>query len=142
MLDQKLQVLLQQNRRSLTKPRLAVFNALVDNGSLSMQQLVYACLPRADRATIYRVIELFEKLGVTRRVQLGWKYRLELSDIFREHHHHVECTACGKVADLHEDESFEQLITEVALRVGYKATEHSLEIRGLCAACQLLAGKN
>lgn len=137
MLDQKLQVLLRQNGYSLTKSRLAVFNALANSETLSMQQLIDTCLPRADRATTYRIVELFEKLGVTRRVQLGWKYRLELSDIFREHHHHVECTNCGKVADLHEDKSFEQMITEVALRVGYKATEHSLEIRGLCSACSL-----
>lgn len=136
MLDQKLKALLKQNGFSLTSQRLRVFEVLASKESLSMRQLVDACLPRANRATTYRIVELFESLGVTKRIQLGWKYRLELSDLFREHHHHIECLDCGRVVELKEDKSFEAMISDVALRVDFRSLEHSLEIRGLCLVCQ------
>lgn len=120
---------------SLTAPRRAVFNALVGTEALSMSELVEKVSP-IDRATVYRTVELFENLGVINRLQFGWKYKLELSDLFSEHHHHATCTNCGKMIALHEDPETEASIHQLAQQHNFAISSHSLEIRGLCPACQ------
>jgi Fur family ferric uptake transcriptional regulator len=80
-------------------------------------------------------VELFEKLGIISRLQIGWKYKLELSDLFTEHHHHATCMQCGTVIALEEDESLENGIRLLAKEANFTLTNHSLEIRGLCSSC-------
>src|ERR1035438_4268926 len=87
---------------SITKPRLITFEAL-DNSKqpLTMQDLIRRTNKKIDRASVYRTIDVFEEAGVTQRIYSGWKYKLELSDIFQEHHHHFTCTNCGQVIPIH-----------------------------------------
>jgi Fur family transcriptional regulator, ferric uptake regulator len=121
---------------SLTKTRQQVFNALADSDTLTMNQLTRKLIHKMDRATVYRTIELFEKLGIVNRVQIGWKYKLELSDTFAGHHHHATCMQCGKVVAFEENPGLESDIHALAEGLGYKLTSHSLELRGLCPICQ------
>jgi Fur family ferric uptake transcriptional regulator len=127
---------LKKHDYSVTKPRQEVFNALVDSGPLSMAQLTNKVRARIDRASVYRTVELFEKLGIVNRLQIGWKYKLELSDLFTDHHHHATCLQCGAVIALEEDERLEAGIHELAQNAGFTLSSHSLEIRGLCQNCQ------
>lgn len=126
---------LRQNGYSLTKSRQAVFNAMTDAGPITMAQLVNKVRAYADRASVYRTVELFEKLGIINRLQIGWKYKLELSDIFTEHHHHATCLQCGKVVAIEEDAALEKGIQSLGQSAGLTVTAHSLEIRGICSKC-------
>lgn len=121
---------------SLTKTREYVFNALADSDTLSMGQLIGKLRHKMDRASVYRTVDLFEKLGIVNRLQIGWKYKLELSDLFTEHHHHATCIQCGTVTSLIEDESLEAGIRKLAKEAGFNIKTHSLEIHGLCPKCQ------
>lgn len=121
---------------SLTKPRQEVFAALSDSDALSMRQLVGKLIHKMDRASIYRTIDLFEKLGVVNRLQIGWKYKLELSEAFVEHHHHAACMNCGKVIAFEEEKQLEAQIDKIARDLKFSVASHSLEIRGLCPKCQ------
>lgn len=127
---------LKKSGHSVTKSRQAVFNALTDTGPITMAQLVNKVRAHADRASVYRTVELFEKLGIVNRLQIGWKYKLELSDLFTEHHHHATCLQCGTILSLDEDEMLEQGISQLAQSAGFQLTAHSLEIRGICKTCQ------
>ena len=127
--------ILRQNGYSLTKTRQAVFNALTDTGPITMAQLITKVRAKADRASVYRTVELFEKLGIINRIQVGWKYKLELSDLFTEHHHHATCLQCGKIVPLEEDPVLEKSIHKLSRSVGFTDTSHILEIRGLCSEC-------
>ncbi|MCA9327942.1 transcriptional repressor, partial [Candidatus Saccharibacteria bacterium] len=69
---------------SITKPRQSVFNALQHHRSLTMAELVKSC-GTVDRASVYRTVDVFEKLGIVVRIPNGWKYRLELGEAFHEH---------------------------------------------------------
>jgi Fur family transcriptional regulator, ferric uptake regulator len=126
---------LKKHGYSVTKSRQAVFNALTDTGPITMAQLVNKVHAHADRASVYRTVELFEKLGIVNRLQIGWKYKLELSDLFTEHHHHATCLQCGTVISLEEDESLERGIRQLAADADFVLSSHSLEIRGLCGTC-------
>lgn len=136
---EKLQEELKKAGYSLTKPRLTVFSALQGPKPKTMRELVLELDGVIDRASVYRTVALFEDLGIASRVQHGWKYRVELSDTFTPHHHHITCTRCNRVVSFQESQTFETFINAIANENGFLPRSHSLEIYGLCKACQQAA---
>lgn len=131
-----LRALLKKNGASLTKPRRVVFDLLLNQEPQSMQVLVGRAEGRLDRATVYRTIELFERLGIVHRLNIGWKYKIELSDIFQTHHHHFYCTNCGNSYDLPSNTMLETMIDSVVSKEGFAPRGHQLEVYGLCPNCK------
>ncbi len=127
---------LKKHGQSLTKARLVVFKVLQDKEPQTMREVVTACQNKADRASVYRAITLFEKLGIVQRLQIGWKYKLELSDAFHHHHHHLTCQRCGRTVPLSEDRILEERLRLLAARERFKMKDHQMEIQGLCADCR------
>lgn len=119
---------------SLTRPRLELFQALYRKEAVSAATLLKTL--KQDRSTAYRTIHLFEKTGIVRRVTMGWKYKLELSDRFSSHHHHLTCMKCHRVERLPEHIGIEQTIRTLAARAGYRLHDHHLELTGVCDRCQ------
>lgn len=117
-----------------TRPRFQLFALLQDHTSLTIHELI-GKLSEQDQATVYRNIKLFEELGIINRLRLGWKSKLELSDIFHHHHHHFTCLRCGKVMVLKEDSALERQITRISRQGGFQPIDHQLEIRGHCPTC-------
>jgi Fur family transcriptional regulator, ferric uptake regulator len=117
-----------------TKPRLQLFKAFFRNKSMSIAELIEA-LPNQDKSSVYRNVDLLEKLRVIKKVQLGWRFKYELTELFHDHHHHLTCLSCEKVIVLDEDLVIEQEIFRQSYRHKFKALEHTLEIRGLCSDC-------
>jgi Fur family ferric uptake transcriptional regulator len=126
--------LLKDQRQSVTAARLAVFDALAGGEPRGMQELA-AAVPQIDRASVYRAIELFERLHVIQRVHTGWKFKVELSDHFAEHHHHLTCTSCGQVISISEA-ALEEVVGQLGATHGFRPTAHQIEIQGICRACQ------
>jgi Fur family ferric uptake transcriptional regulator len=133
--QERFRQLLKHNGQSVTTARMAVFEALVGQEPVTMHALV-SRVPDNDRASVYRAIELFERLGVVQRLNTGWKYKLELSDKFAEHHHHLTCTNCSSTTAINEVE-LEQLLARLAESYSFTPTAHQLEIQGLCSDCRL-----
>jgi Fur family ferric uptake transcriptional regulator len=120
---------------SLTKTRRLVFAALQDKEPQTMHEVVAGCYGQANRASVYRTIKLFEELGIVQRLQIGWKYKLELSDRFHHHHHHLTCQKCGQTFALPSDEKLEQRLRQLARQQNFQMQGHQLEIQGLCSTC-------
>lgn len=121
---------------SSTQARRVVFEAMQGHEPMTMREVVKACGNLIDRASIYRSMLLFEKLGVVQRLQIGWKYKLELTDTFSHHHHHCSCIKCGRIIALAEDPSLESRLQDLARAASFIPQDHQLEIRGLCENCQ------
>ncbi|CAN5428239.1 transcriptional repressor [soil metagenome] len=121
---------------SLTEPRKLVFAALQNDAPISMQELYGSLKKQVNRTTVYRTIELFERLNIAQRVAKGWKYKLELTDEFVPHHHHFTCTNCHKSISFDEPKSFNIMLETVAQHNGFMPTGHTLEIEGLCSDCR------
>ena len=100
-----------------------------------MQVLIQRATGKVDRATVYRTIELFEKLGIVHRLNVGWKYKIELSDIFVGHHHHFHCTNCGRTYSLSPNPMLETMIDTQIGKEGFSPRGHNLQIYGLCPNC-------
>lgn len=130
-----LKTTLRKNGYSLTKARRQVFAALVSQEPQTIQQLAKR-VSGVNRASVYRIVSVFEKLGIVQRLQIGWKYKLELSDTFHYHHHHLSCVSCGAIVPLREDVLLEANIRGLAMDYGYKPVSHQLEVSGLCPECR------
>jgi Fur family ferric uptake transcriptional regulator len=118
----------------VTPPRRAVIAAiLAQTGHFSADDLVARC-GGAGRATVFRTIRLLTELGVVCRVLLedGSKHYMVSQ---RGHHHHLVCTACGKVEDLDQC-AIEEVVRELADATGYEVEGHWLELYGRCAECR------
>lgn len=131
-----LKALLKKNGSSLTSPRKAIFELLLNQEPQSMQVLAKRAQDKVDRATVYRTIDLFEQVGIARRLNIGWKYKIELSDLFTGHHHHFSCTSCSRVFDLPANPMLETMIDSAAAKAGFSPRSHQLEVQGLCPSCQ------
>jgi Fur family ferric uptake transcriptional regulator len=131
---EQLKTTLRTNGFSLTAPRRAVFLALQGEEALGIHELAKRCRT-IDRASVYRCVALFEHLGIVQRLNIGWMYRLELTDAFTHHHHHLTCVRCGKIIPLPEDPALEQRLLTLARTQHFTPEDHQLEIRGLCAQC-------
>lgn len=120
---------------SMTTVRRKVFLVLLDKEPQTMREII-AQLPDIDRASIYRCTKLFEKLHIVTKLQMGWKYKLELTGEFGRHHHHMTCLTCGNVQVLEASRIIEEEIAKLASESGFKPTSHLLEVRGVCESCK------
>lgn len=129
--------LLKVNGHFNTRARYELFLILQKHPALTLKMLI-KLLPNQDKVTVYRNVDLFEKLGIINRLRLGWETRIELSDMFIHHHHHFTCNHCGQVYDLPDNQIMEKEIAKLAASGGFKPTDHQLEIRGFCQKCDNL----
>lgn len=127
---------LKQAGYSMTIPRKIVFELLWGQEPLTMRELTAKVADNIDRASLYRTTKLFEQLDIIQRVHIGWKYKLELSEKFSTHHHHLVCTSCGQLVDIVETPELEAGINKLATSAGFRPQNHSLEIQGICPRCQ------
>ncbi len=127
---------LKSRGHSLTASRKKIFLALLDKEPQTMSEIANAVKDSVDRASVYRTIALFEELGIAERLQLGWKYKIELSDTYAAHHHHISCIKCGRVQSFEETSVIEFELKQLATEAGFTETGHQLELRGICQKCQ------
>ena len=99
-----------------------------------MGEIVGVCTPKINASSVYRTVEVFEAIGITNRVWSGFKSRLELSEEFRSHHHHLTCADCGQITDF-ENENLENEIKKVAQNIGGQMLDHHIEITIRCSRC-------
>ena len=130
--------LLHTSGNRLTHARRQVFQVLEQaDQPLSLQQIL-GSVAAIDRTSVYRALELFNRLAIIEIVYVGWKKRYELAGTFRPHHHHLQCTHCHQLIALDTPE-LEKLITHLSEVHGYVLTSHHIELLGVCPHCQTLA---
>lgn len=115
--------------------RIAVFEYLLTHGSASPAQLKTALADFLDRASLYRTLALFRDLGVIDEHGYGSHRRIELSDRYAPHHHHLRCRICGRVDNLNEIE-LENVLSDLANNHGFTLETHVVELSGVCETCQ------
>ena len=85
-------------------------------------------------ATVYRTLALLEESNMVTSLSFGAqgkKYELGA----KEHHDHLICTECGTITEFvdEEIEARQHLITD---KLGFKMSDHSMQIYGICKNCQ------
>ncbi len=130
--------ILSENGYRVTTAREATFKLLISPEPQTIGQILSKASGKVDRVSVYRNIEVFEKIGMVHRIYVGWKYKLELSDEFIAHHHHLSCLRCGKIIDIEDEKHIDDFIHEVSERFGFEPRRHQFEVDGYCSDCQKL----
>ncbi len=87
------------------------------------------------RASIYRVMEELEAIGLVQRVEVGrGVVRYEPARHGPGHHHHLVCDRCGRISPF-TDEGLERAIRRVSDALPLQVSEHEVVIRGACELC-------
>jgi Fur family ferric uptake transcriptional regulator len=133
--------LLQQRGVRATRQRLEVLEELArERDDLTAQALWRRLRGRSSAiglATVYRTLSLLHEKGVIDALSHhGGElcYRL-CGDA---HHHHLLCSRCHRVVEV-EQCDLGTWADAIAARYGFVATDHQVEIVGLCGACRAAA---
>lgn len=135
MQNDKFVTILKEAGVSVTSVRRTIFEALSDADKPLKNGEVAALVPTVDRASVYRTLELFAKLGITVTIVRGWTPFTELAEPFKTHHHHIVCEQCGRVVEI-ENDTLEDVLGLIAKRHDFALTKHTVELTGLCANCR------
>ena len=122
----------------VTLPRVKILQILENsaNKHLSAED-VYKALIEAEEevglATVYRVLTQFESAGLVMRHHFeGGHSIFELTSV--DHHDHIVCNKCGQVEEFF-DELIEEQQEKIATKYGFKITDHSMYLYGICKKC-------
>jgi len=85
-------------------------------------------------ATIYRTLNFLEEVNLISSISFG-KDGKKYEGNNSHHHDHLICTSCGKIVEFF-DECIENKQEDIASRNGFKISDHTMQIFGLCSKCQ------
>lgn len=106
---------------------------------LTAQEILERLSGGGDRigiASVYRALELLQRLGLVQRVDIGEAgYRYERVVPGGDHHHHAVCDRCGRVTAF-EDRELERAIERLGKRLRHAVAAHEVVIHGACPRCE------
>ena len=135
--DAELAELLRERGLRATSQRVVMHRLLRErNRHVSAEDLLSEAgktLPGVSLPTVYATLELFEQLGVVRRVNGGggtirWDTRADA-------HHHMVCSNCGRIEDIETALDLEGARRSAA-RAGFRPDRAEVVVSGLCADCR------
>ncbi|MDX1511933.1 MAG: Fur family transcriptional regulator [Nitriliruptorales bacterium] len=132
---------LRHSRQRYTRGRQSLVELLLALGRpVTIPDLVAAGAPQA-QSSLYRNLSVLEQCGVVRRLpSTDDAGRYELAEELTEHHHHLVCTACGRVDDVVLPSRLEASLDRAADAAGdehgYALASHRLELVGVCPGCR------
>jgi Fur family ferric uptake transcriptional regulator len=90
---------------------------------------------RVSRASIYRILEELEAVGLVQRVEIGAGItRYEPVRLDHDHHHHLVCDRCGSLQPF-TDDALERAVALASERVELDVSEHEIVLHGTCRDC-------
>jgi len=132
---------LQRKGYKLTTQRKSILQVIVDNldDHLSCDEIyniVVEDYPEIGIATVYRTLQLFEKLDIVFKLNFNDGYsRYELSaDSDNHHHHHLICLNCGNVSEVKLD-LLDALEEEIEKEGQFTIINHNVKFYGYCSEC-------
>lgn len=123
-----------------TSSRRAIVTLLSEAGAPQSIPALLAGDRPLPQSSAYRNLTVLEQAGVVRRLSTLSEFAsFELAEDLTAHHHHLVCSACGRVEDFTAPSSLERSLGRVAALVngdtGFVADHHRLDLVGTCAAC-------
>ena len=135
-LDGELTTALRARGQRVTPQRLVIHRRLrARDRHVSAEELhaeVAPSLPGTSLPTVYAALELFESLGIVRRVHAG-PGAVRFDSRTDEHGHRV-CRVCGRVEDLEVAEDMRATLRGAAAG-GFAPDRAELVVTGVCGDC-------
>lgn len=89
----------------------------------------------ANKTTVYRELEFFNKQKITEEFQLD--DGVKRYEVISDHHHHTVCVKCKKIECVKLKNELDKQEKEIENNKKFKIINHSLEFYGLCHKCQV-----
>ena len=135
--SEELAAVLRRHGYKVTPQRLAVYEALANEkwhpGAEALYKKMLPHYPSMSFATVYKILEILQKIGVIQMLNTGEDSFRYDADTFC--HSHMQCTKCGAVTDVFSLDTA-SLRGAAAAETGYTVTGQQFYFFGLCPACQ------
>jgi len=122
----------------ITAPRRLVAGLVADrSGHFTALDLVRQAREQrlaVGRATVFRALEVFEKLDLVERLDLPNGEHAYVA-CGPAHHHHVVCRRCGRGVEV-DDLGISAVARAIETTTGYLVETHRVELFGLCPDCR------
>jgi Fur family transcriptional regulator, ferric uptake regulator len=132
-------IMCEERRLRVTPARRSILNFLVKQKlPVSLEAIKKALQNRGERdfATVFRAMNLFEKAGIVRRINLPSRHSFYVIVAPSEHRDYLICEDCGSISRLTVEMSFMELEQRIASQSGFRRVRHELEFYGMCPDCQ------
>lgn len=133
--------ILQKEGYKLTNQRKDILKTLLNNNNKHLScddvfNIVSKENPDLGIATVYRTLQLFEKLNIVYKINFDdglSRYELNLGEENHQHHHLI-CLNCGKVIEVKLD-LLESLENKIEKDGNFKIMDHNVKFYGYCKDC-------
>lgn len=132
---------LDRSRQRYTDARQALVELLRTQDRPRSTPELLAADRSMSQSSLYRNLAVLEQARVVRRLtSTDDVSRFELTeDVTGDHHHHLVCTACGRIDDVDVEPEVEQAVHDAVDHAmeahGFTTELHRLELVGTCADC-------
>ncbi|MFY9213818.1 MAG: Fur family transcriptional regulator [Tissierellaceae bacterium] len=133
---------LKEEGYKFTSQRKAILTAILENDHEHLScddiyNIVSKDYPEIGIATVYRTLQLFEKLDIVYKVNFDDGFsRYELNHGTGDHHHHhLICLKCGKVLEVKLD-LLDSLEREIEKDGQFSIVDHNVKFYGFCKECK------
>ena len=120
----------------MTPQRQLVLDAVRGLGHATREQIcteVQATAPAVNIATVYRTLDLLERLGLVRHTHLG--HGAPTYSELEHQHVHLVCHACGRVTEIPTDPMAE-LADRLRADSGFEVDVTHVALSGTCRDCR------
>lgn len=127
-----------RNLRMTPERRWVLQGVLSRDGHFDAEELLAFLHKRhmpVSRATLYRTLDHLTASGLVKKHAFGRGHALFEHAYERQHHDHLICDRCGDVDEFVNDE-IERLQDDVCRQHGFLATNHVMQIFGICRRCR------
>ena len=139
-IESDLRKFLAARKLKYTPERREVFGEIVQSeGRFDADELLQRLQSeqkQVSRATVYRALDLFVKLGVLRRVCLRDNTSLFENIMNWKNEGYLVCMQCGKSDSFVVDENIDSQLKKLASMADFRAQNRSIEVFGYCGDCR------
>lgn len=140
--ERKIVATLRQHGYKLTPQRRGVIRTITSSQGhltpIALYEKVHQEYPNIGLVTIYRTLDMLDKLGLICEVHSAGNRRSYLVRRPSEHHHHLICSDCGAVVDFTNCD-LSELEQRLSQQTGFEIKSHLLELLGRCQKCRKIA---
>lgn len=132
-MKKEINTLLRNGELKITKARQVILDVFLNSKKPISVKEIKSKLKDMDEVTIYRNIEILASSGLISRIAIS-NERAYFEHV-NDHHHHVVCTVCGAIEDIHDCVVPTTTLVLKKAKSFSKIISHSLEFFGVCKTC-------
>jgi Fe2+ or Zn2+ uptake regulation protein len=126
---------MKNNHIKITNERTEVFKIIYASDKALLPKEIIDKTKISNSSSVYRILPIFAKYKILRKVPRGFKTLYELGDFFSRHQHYIVCEKCGASIEFH-NEKLEKFVKKITRENKMTPNGHYIELLGICKCCE------